>query len=112
PVDVVGPGLQDEHFRLHTIELAIPKTPEHVLRAVAAPREVGGVPSREAIAPLGEEVRIVGGAPAPRDRIADEVHVDLALLRLGEQLLVRDSRILIATLDGTVPRDRPPVDRA
>ena len=50
--------------------------------AVGAPAEVGGVPAEEVRAPVGEQLGVVGRAPAPNDRVADEVDVDPTRLRL------------------------------
>ena len=56
---------------------------------VGAPAEVGRVPAAKVRAPVGKQLRVVGRAPAPNDRVADEVDVDAARLRLVEQLRVR-----------------------
>ena len=86
--DVVGAGQHHDDLRLHAVQLAVGEPPEDVLRRVAAPAEVGRVPAVEVLLPVGEEVGVVGGAPAAGDRVAGEVDVDPPLLRLFEELLV------------------------
>ena len=44
------------------------------------------------------------GPPAPRDRIADEVDVDAAQLRLGHEIGVSCDRVLIGSRDRSVRR--------
>ena len=110
--DVVRAGEDDDHLRVHAIELAVLDAPEHVLDPVGAPAEVGRVPAGEVLAPVGEELRIVRRAPAARDRVALEVDVDLPLRALREQLLVREpasSRRCAASAcrRATAPRSRP-----
>jgi len=65
-VDVVRTRLHDEHLRRNSVELAVREPPEHVLRAIAAPREVRRMPAVEAFTPVREELRIIGRAPPPR----------------------------------------------
>ena len=77
------PASSDDHLRIHAIELAVLQAPEDVLDPVGAPAEVGGVPAEEVLLPVGEELRIVGRAPAARDRVAFEVDVDRSLLALS-----------------------------
>ena len=47
------------------------------------------VPAEEVGSPVGKQVRVVGCAPAPDDRVADEVDVDAAASGLCQQFLVR-----------------------
>ena len=77
---VVSAGHEHDDLRIHAVELAVLQAPEHVLRLVRAPAEVRGVPAREVLLPVGEEVLVlrVARAPAARDRVAHEVDVDLA----------------------------------
>ena len=97
-------------FGIDAIELAVLQPPEDVLRAVGAPAEVARVPAGERRLPVGEEVRIVGRAPAPRDRVADEVDVDPPLRPLREQLLVGEARVGVGAGHREIrrPGPRPP----
>ncbi len=74
--DVVGARQQHDHLRIDAIELAVLQPPQDVLDAVGAPAEVRRVPSEEVLLPVLQQLRIVGGAPAPRDGVAFEIDVD------------------------------------
>ena len=65
-----------------------------------------GIPAVEVLRPVGQQLRVVERAPAPDDRVADEVDVDAALLRLLEQLRVRGHRVLIGARRRPVGRHR------
>jgi len=91
---------------MNPVQLAVLKPPEDVLRAIAAPAEVRGVPAEEVGRPVRQELRVVGGAPAAHDRIAGKVDVDFALLRLRQQLRVRDRRVLVGPRRGLIGRRR------
>ena len=66
-----------------------------VLDAIGAPSEVSGIPAEEIGLPVLEQLRIFRCAPTARDRIAFEIDIDAALLRLRHELLVRDLRVAI-----------------
>src|SRR5439155_5908736 len=91
-------------LRVDAVELAVLEPPEDVLRLVAAPSEIGGVPAEEILRPVREEIRIVGRAPAPRNRVAGEVDVDAALLRFVDELRVRAERALVDSRHGSIGR--------
>src|SRR3954464_6465416 len=77
--DVVRSREHDDDLRVHTIELAMFEAPENVLDLVGAPSEVGGVPAEEIRPPVREQLRVVEGAPAAGDRVADEIDIDAPL---------------------------------
>ncbi len=97
---IVGSGQQHDDLRADAVHFPVADAPENALRRVAAPAEVGGVPAEKGLPPVLEQARIVERAPAPRDRIAEQVHVDAALPGLFEQLRVRLQRV------GVQPRHR------
>ena len=86
---------------MNSVELTLDDTPENVLGRISAPAEVRRVPSEEVAGPVVEKVPIlrVARAPAPRDRIAGEIHVDAAAPRLLHELRVGSSRVLVAAGD-------------
>ena len=84
--DVVGSAEQHDDLGVHAIQFAVLQPPEHVLGVVCAPAEVAGIPAAEVLVPMGQEIRVVGRTPAPRDRVAEEVDRNAAVLRLFEQL--------------------------
>ena len=51
---------------------------------------------RKVFVPMGEEVRVVEGAPAARDGVAQEVEIDAAALGLGQELLVGEVGVVVA----------------
>ncbi len=104
--DVVGAGEQYDDLRVDAVQLAVLEPPEDVLRAVPAPAEVAGVPAVEGLRPVGQEVRIVEGAPAARDGVAEEIDVDAPALRLGEKLLMGDVGVRVGAHPGLVRRGR------
>src|SRR5207247_4686266 len=93
--NVVRAGEHDDDLRVDAVELTVLEPPQDVLRLVGAPSEIGSVPAEEILRPVREELRIVGGAPAPRDRVADKINVDAALPRLVDELRVRGERVLV-----------------
>ena len=52
---VVGAGLQHDHLRRDTIELAVLQAPEDVLSRIAAPAKVGRIPAVKVPFPVREE---------------------------------------------------------
>ena len=88
--DIVGAGKDHDHLGIHAVQLAVDEPPQDVLDPIGAPPEVRGIPSVEAGAPVGQQFRIIGGSPSPRDRVADEVDVDATVRPLLEQLRVRE----------------------
>jgi hypothetical protein len=102
--DVVRPGQQHDHLGMDAVQLALLEAPQDVLCLVGAPPEIGRVPAEEVLRPVCEQRRIVCRAPPTCNRVALEVHVDAAGLRLGQQLLVGGHRVLIAARRGHVGR--------
>ena len=71
---------------MNIVQLAVGEAPENVLDRVASPTEVGGIPTEEVPGPVGEELPVlrIARAPAARDGVALEVHVDTASPRFLE----------------------------
>ena len=80
------------------------RRPENVLGRIAAPSKVGRISAVEVPFPVREEFGMVGRSPSPRDRVAFEVHIDSAMLRFGQKLLVSRDRVGISSLDCLVRR--------
>ena len=108
-LDVVRAGEHDDHFGVNALELAVLHPPQNVLRSVGAPAEIPGIPAEEVLAPVREQVGVLGvaGSPATDDRVAEEINVDPAGASLGQQLLVSKLRVGVAAGDGFVGRNRP-----
>src|SRR5207253_3055341 len=71
------------------------------------PSEISRVPTEEILFPIGQQLRIVGGAPAPRNRVALEIDVGLALLGLREQLGMGYQRVWIRPEYRLIGRELP-----
>src|SRR4051812_24850411 len=82
------------------------EAPQHMLRAIAAPTKVRCVPTGESFFPVGEEFRIIGRTPSPGNRVAKKIHIDAALTQLGQELLMRQTRGGVGTLDRLIRQDR------
>ena len=93
--DVVGARQEHDDLRVHGVQLTVVQPPQHVLRRVAAPAEVGGVPADQLLPPVAEQVRVVGGSPAPGDRVAGEIDIDATAPRLLDQLRVCRDGVLV-----------------
>src|SRR5207245_7943748 len=81
--------------------------PENVLRSITAPSKVSRVPAEEILFPIGEQIRVVEGAPASCDRVAFEVNVDPWLLRLREQLGMSNQRVCVRAKNRLIGRKFP-----
>jgi len=73
--DVICAGEQNDDFGIHSVEFAVLQPPENILCLIGAPSEISRVPTEEILFPIGQQLRIVGGAPAPRNRVALEIDV-------------------------------------
>ena len=93
--DVVGAGEEHDDLRVDAVQLAVLQAPQDVLRPIPAPAEVAGIPAVEGLLPMGQEVRVVEGAPATGDGVAQEVEIDAAALRLGQELLVGEVGVAV-----------------
>ena len=97
------PAWSDDDLRVHAVELAVLQPPQDVLCACRRPSRNWRHSIRGSSASSSaRNSRVVGRAPAARDRVADEVDVDAALARFLEQLRVREPRVRIGALDWTV----------
>ena len=99
---IIRAGEQHDHFRIHSIEFAILQTPENVFGLVGSPAEVGDVPTKEVLFPVGEQFRIICGSPAACDGVTFKINVDAAFSRLVQQLLVGDERVGVGSRGGLV----------
>ena len=88
---VVGTGEQNDDLWVDAVQFAVFQAPQDVLHGVGAPAEIGRIPAEEILLPVGQQLGVVGCAPAARDRVALEIDVDAALVGLLEQLSVRSA---------------------
>lgn len=101
---VVGADHQHGRLRRDAFQfLALGDAPKDVLRAIAADAEIGGLQRIEAFLP-----HVFAAAfPSLRDRVAQEQHLDIALLGTVEKALVPVDRTFVLAfqrLDGAVFR--------
>ena len=87
--------------------------PQDIAGRVAAPTEVGRVPTEKILPPIRQHrrVRRVGRPPPPRDRVANEIQIDPPPLRLLDQLRMSQLRVRISPrnrLIGAEPQPRGP----
>ena len=60
--DVICAGEQNDDLGIHSVEFAVLQSPENILCLIGAPSEISRVPTEEILFPIGQQLRIVGGA--------------------------------------------------
>ena len=108
--DVVDAREHHDDFWVNFIEFPVLQTPQHVFDQVSAPAEIGRVPAEEICVPVREQFRVVGRAPPPRDRVADEINVNAPFPGFFDQLLVGNLRIPVGSRRSERGRRRSSVE--
>ena len=103
--EVVGAGKQDYGFWMNVIKFPILKSPEDVLNFICTPSEVGCIPAKKILRPVGKQIGIVGCPPTTCNGVALKINVDTALFGLFQQLVMRNERIFVGSGNRLIGRD-------